>query len=294
MRGLRLGRHRGRRRARHDHRRDRPLPHAADLEPPRCSPATSPPASPATSSRPCSSSASRCWPASDPHADPLDWLAAAGLLLALMTAISWLAACFGLIAKSVEAANAITFVAAFAPYLSQRVRPADTMPARPAVDRRAPAGHADRRHAARAAARHARRQRGDRRHRLVRRRDRDRPPRRRVPVRAPLGSPRGAQGRPVRHPPARDPQPAARRAGPARQAERPGPARHGRGAALPAAGPDRGRRPQPPAGALQPPRRVRRDALRASSPTSERALFEYWAHEAATCSARTSRSTATR
>jgi ABC-2 type transport system permease protein len=64
----------------------------------------------------------------DPQAGPLEWLAAAGLLLALMTAISWLAACFGLLAKSVEAANAITFVAAFAPYLSSAFVPADTMP----------------------------------------------------------------------------------------------------------------------------------------------------------------------
>jgi ABC-2 type transport system permease protein len=64
-----------------------------------------------------------------PEADALNWLAAAGLLLALMTAISWLAACFGLIAKSVEAANAITFVAAFAPYVSSAFVPPDTMPA---------------------------------------------------------------------------------------------------------------------------------------------------------------------
>ena len=64
-----------------------------------------------------------------PVADPLNWLAVAGLLLALMTAISWLAACFGLIARSVEAANAATFVAAFAPYLSSAFVPADTMPA---------------------------------------------------------------------------------------------------------------------------------------------------------------------
>jgi len=61
-------------------------------------------------------------------ASPLNWLAAAGLLLALMTAISWLAACFGLLARSVEAANAITFVAAFAPYLSSAFVPANTMP----------------------------------------------------------------------------------------------------------------------------------------------------------------------
>ena len=64
-----------------------------------------------------------------PVADPLNWLAAAGLLLALMIAISWLAACFGLVARSVEAANAITFVAAFAPYLSSAFVPASTMPA---------------------------------------------------------------------------------------------------------------------------------------------------------------------
>lgn len=64
-----------------------------------------------------------------PEVDPLRWLAAAALLLCLMAAISWLAACFGLIAKSVEGANAITFVAAFAPYVSSAFVPADSMPA---------------------------------------------------------------------------------------------------------------------------------------------------------------------
>ncbi|HWK29709.1 MAG TPA: ABC transporter permease [Solirubrobacter sp.] len=64
-----------------------------------------------------------------PTADPLNWLAAAGLLLALMTAISWLAACFGLLARSIEAANAVTFAAAFIPYLSSAFVPVDTMPA---------------------------------------------------------------------------------------------------------------------------------------------------------------------
>jgi ABC-2 type transport system permease protein len=63
-----------------------------------------------------------------PEAGPLDWLAVAGLLLALMTAISWLAACFGLLARSVEAANAATFIAAFAPYVSSAFVPADSMP----------------------------------------------------------------------------------------------------------------------------------------------------------------------
>jgi ABC-2 type transport system permease protein len=64
-----------------------------------------------------------------PVADPARWVAAAGLLLALMVAISWLAACFGLLARSVEAANAITFVAAFAPYVSSAFVHAATMPA---------------------------------------------------------------------------------------------------------------------------------------------------------------------
>jgi ABC-2 type transport system permease protein len=64
-----------------------------------------------------------------PVGDPARWLAAAGLLLALMVAISWLAACFGLLARSVEAANAITFVVAFAPYVSSAFVPPDTMPA---------------------------------------------------------------------------------------------------------------------------------------------------------------------
>ena len=63
-----------------------------------------------------------------PESSALDWLAVAGLLLLLMTAISWLAACFGLLAKSVEAANTITFVVAFAPYVSSAFVPADSMP----------------------------------------------------------------------------------------------------------------------------------------------------------------------
>jgi ABC-2 type transport system permease protein len=64
-----------------------------------------------------------------PGADLTNWLAVAGLLLAMMTAVSWLAACFGLLARSVETANAATFVAAFAPYVSSAFVPADTMPA---------------------------------------------------------------------------------------------------------------------------------------------------------------------
>jgi ABC-2 type transport system permease protein len=64
----------------------------------------------------------------EPHASATDWLAAAALLLALMIAVSWVAAAFGLLAKSVETANAMTFAAAFVPYLSSAFVPAGTMP----------------------------------------------------------------------------------------------------------------------------------------------------------------------
>ena len=63
-----------------------------------------------------------------PVADPARWVAAAGILLALMVAISWLGACFGLLVKSVEAANALAFVAAFAPYISSAFVPVESMP----------------------------------------------------------------------------------------------------------------------------------------------------------------------
>jgi ABC-2 type transport system permease protein len=64
-----------------------------------------------------------------PHASALDWLGVAGVLLAFMLAISWIAACFGLLAKSPEGANAITFVVMFLPYLSSAFVPVHTMPA---------------------------------------------------------------------------------------------------------------------------------------------------------------------
>ncbi len=63
-----------------------------------------------------------------PTTEPLNWLAAAGLLLLLMIAISWISAALGLLARNVEAANAVTFVAAFAPYVSSAFVPAESMP----------------------------------------------------------------------------------------------------------------------------------------------------------------------
>jgi ABC-2 type transport system permease protein len=64
-----------------------------------------------------------------PHAGALDWLAAVGVLLAFVLAVSWLAAAIGLVAKSPEAANGFTFLIMFLPYASSAFVPVDTMPA---------------------------------------------------------------------------------------------------------------------------------------------------------------------
>jgi ABC-2 type transport system permease protein len=63
-----------------------------------------------------------------PSAEPLDWLAAAGVLLVFMLAISWLSAAIGLLARSPEAAGGFTFFMAFLPYPSSAFVPIDTMP----------------------------------------------------------------------------------------------------------------------------------------------------------------------
>ena len=63
-----------------------------------------------------------------PHASLPGWLAAAGLLLAFILAVSWLAAAYGLAAKTPEAANGFMFLVAFLPYASSAFVPVDTMP----------------------------------------------------------------------------------------------------------------------------------------------------------------------
>ncbi len=55
-------------------------------------------------------------------------LAAAGLLLAFIVAISWLAATVGLVTKSPEAAGAFSFFMMFLTYPSSTFAPIDTMP----------------------------------------------------------------------------------------------------------------------------------------------------------------------
>ena len=62
-----------------------------------------------------------------PSASPLHWLAAAGMIIAFILAISWLAAAAGLLVRTPEAANSVTFVIMFLPYLSTAFVPARTM-----------------------------------------------------------------------------------------------------------------------------------------------------------------------
>jgi ABC-2 type transport system permease protein len=63
-----------------------------------------------------------------PAAGPLDWLAAAGILLLFILAVSWLAAAVGLLARSPEAAGGFSFLVMFLPYPSSAFVPIDTMP----------------------------------------------------------------------------------------------------------------------------------------------------------------------
>jgi ABC-2 type transport system permease protein len=63
-----------------------------------------------------------------PHAGALGWLAATGVLLAFIVAISWLAAAIGLLTRSPEAAQGVTFLLMFLPYASSAFVPIHTMP----------------------------------------------------------------------------------------------------------------------------------------------------------------------
>ena len=63
-----------------------------------------------------------------PQAGPWQWLAATGVLLAFIVALSWLSAAVGLLAKSAEAASGFTFFVLFLPYPSSAFVPIETMP----------------------------------------------------------------------------------------------------------------------------------------------------------------------
>jgi ABC-2 type transport system permease protein len=64
-----------------------------------------------------------------PSADVGQWLAAVGVLVLFMTAISWLAAAIGLLVRNVDAASGATFGITFLPYISSAFVPVETMPA---------------------------------------------------------------------------------------------------------------------------------------------------------------------
>jgi ABC-2 type transport system permease protein len=64
----------------------------------------------------------------EPTAGPLEWLGVLGILLAFMTAVSWLAAAFGLLARSAESAGAFSFFVLFLPYVSSAFVPPESMP----------------------------------------------------------------------------------------------------------------------------------------------------------------------
>ena len=63
-----------------------------------------------------------------PRAGAAAWLAAAGILLLFILAVSWLSAAVGLLARSPEAAGGFTFFVMFLPYPSSAFVPVQTMP----------------------------------------------------------------------------------------------------------------------------------------------------------------------
>jgi ABC-2 type transport system permease protein len=63
-----------------------------------------------------------------PTASPLEWLAAVGMVVVFVLALSWLAAGVGLLARNAEAATSFTMVLMFIPYVSTAFVPASSMP----------------------------------------------------------------------------------------------------------------------------------------------------------------------
>ncbi|HUN35464.1 MAG TPA: ABC transporter permease [Trebonia sp.] len=62
-----------------------------------------------------------------PSASPAQWVAAVGMIVLFIVAMSWLATAVGLLAGSPEAANSASFAIWFLPYLSTAFVPAGTM-----------------------------------------------------------------------------------------------------------------------------------------------------------------------
>jgi len=64
-----------------------------------------------------------------PHAGPLAWLGAAGVLVMTSFALTWLAVALGLVAKTVEEASNTPMPLTLLPFLSSGFVPTDSMPA---------------------------------------------------------------------------------------------------------------------------------------------------------------------
>ncbi len=64
-----------------------------------------------------------------PSASPAAWAGAASLIVLFILALSWLAAAVGLLVRSAEAANSVSFALMFIPYVSTAFVPARSMPA---------------------------------------------------------------------------------------------------------------------------------------------------------------------
>ena len=97
-----------------------------------------------------------------PNATPVEWLAAIGLIVLLVLAITWLAVALALAAPNAEAANFYTFPACVPPVPQHRVRAGGHDDRRSALVRGEPAVFEGDRDAARSADRHP-----DRRQRMV-------------------------------------------------------------------------------------------------------------------------------
>jgi ABC-2 type transport system permease protein len=63
-----------------------------------------------------------------PNANPLEWLAAAGILVATAFAITWLSVAFGLVSKTVEGASNLPMPLILLPFLGSGFVPAESMP----------------------------------------------------------------------------------------------------------------------------------------------------------------------
>lgn len=63
-----------------------------------------------------------------PTAGVLEWVAAAGLILFFIVALSWLGTAIGLLVRNIEAASGATFFVLFLPYLSSAFVPTEGLP----------------------------------------------------------------------------------------------------------------------------------------------------------------------